>query len=56
MELAENLIKIHQNVTAKRRGRPRTDAEENLEILSTPRARKVDSSHPTNDVRKNKFC
>lgn len=54
MELAENLIKENQNVTQKRRGRPRTDTEDNLDISSTSKTRKFDSSQPTNDVRKDK--
>jgi hypothetical protein len=55
MELAENLIKENQNITPTRRGRPRTDTGENLDISIKPKARKVDSSQPSNDVRKDKF-
>ncbi|XP_025407300.1 piggyBac transposable element-derived protein 3-like [Sipha flava] len=55
MELAENLIKENQIITPKRRGRPRADIEENLDVTSIFKARKVDSSQPTNDVRKDRF-
>lgn len=55
MELAENLIKVGQNVPLKRRGRPRADTGDSHEVLTTPKVRKVDSSQPTDDVRKDKF-
>ncbi|XP_050056264.1 piggyBac transposable element-derived protein 3-like [Aphis gossypii] len=55
MALAENLIKVGQNVPIKRRGRPRADTGDNNEVSTIPKVRKVDSSQPTDDVRKDKF-
>jgi len=55
MTLSENLIKVGQNVPIKRRGRPRADTGDNNEVSTIPKVRKIDSSQPTDDVRKDKF-